>query len=56
MAHNERNAGRKPKLTPIEKADVCAMHAHGSSVLDIQKKYNISSSTVLRIIKEFTKG
>lgn len=49
---NPKGAGRKPKLTQIEKMAVYAEYKNGVRVEELAVKYSIGSSTVRRIISE----
>ncbi len=50
LKHNERGAGRKPKLTDKQRQQVIAMHKEGYSMGNIAKKFNISKGLVHKVI------
>jgi transposase len=49
--HNERGAGRKPKLTKEQVHSLYAQWLDGKSVAQLSINFDVSVSTVIRIIK-----
>lgn len=48
---NDRNAGRKRKLTPVEEMHLYEMHRQGVPMCEIISNYKLSESTIRRIVK-----
>lgn len=53
---NPKGAGRKPKLTPIEKIVVLRMYEENKPIAEIAYLNKISPSTVSRIVKKLKEG
>lgn len=49
--HNERGAGRKPKLTDRQKQEIKKIYESGRSMREIAEEFSISKSTVHNIIR-----
>lgn len=50
---NDRNAGRKRKLTPIEEQSLISEAKNGTSRMELAWKYKISEASVYRILRKF---
>lgn len=55
VVHNERGAGRKPKLTPIQQEEVLIMYKNGESMRSIAQHMNCSASIVCKLINKHKK-
>lgn len=53
--HNERNAGRKSKLSEDQVAEVLAMRASGLSYRKIAEQFNCSATTIRKVCSEINK-
>jgi DNA invertase Pin-like site-specific DNA recombinase len=42
--------GRKPKLTPHQRQEAVARHTNGETLVDIARSYNVSHSTISRLV------
>ncbi|MFK7161831.1 recombinase family protein [Marinospirillum sp. MEB164] len=42
--------GRKPKLTPTQKAEIQALHAQGASKAELARRFSVSRMTVMRVV------
>lgn len=52
IVHNERGAGRKQKLTPVQKEEVLIMYQNGESMRSIAQHMKCSASLVCKLINE----
>ena len=52
---NDRNAGRKRKLTPLEEQALYIDYKKGTPRMELAWKYSISESSVYRIVSRFLK-
>lgn len=54
--HNERGAGRQPKVTIQQKESILNLYATGNYSMDkLSKKFNLSKGTIYNVIKESRK-
>lgn len=51
MPRNERNAGRKRKLTPLEESNIIAEAKNGTARMELAWKYKLSEATIYRILR-----
>ena len=42
--------GRKPKLSPAQKAEIQGLHAQGASKTQLAKQFSVSRMTVMRVV------